>query len=125
MKKRQVIKGIPQETIDRLMEIGGCSGHGEQTIGGRDSSCTVIDTELYKLVVFQMLAEAGVYVCTNTMLVGAVKEGARIKGVITESRAGREAFYAKSFVDCTGSGISPLTRERTTPSRTIRLSAIR
>lgn len=49
-----------------------------------------------------MLDEAGVYVCVNTMLAGAVKEKNRIRGVILESRAGREVIYAKSFVDCTG-----------------------
>ena len=31
-------------------------------------------------------------------------DGSRIKGVIVESRSGREAFYAKSFVDCTAYG---------------------
>jgi len=104
VKKRQVIKGIPQEIIDRLVKIGGCTGHGEQTIGARDSACTVVDTELYKLAAFQMLVEAGVYVCVNTLLVRALKEGSRIQGVIAESRAGREVFYANSFVDCTGFG---------------------
>ena len=104
VKKRQVIKGIPQEIVDRLVKIDGCTGHGEQTFGPRDSACTVIDTELYKLVGLQMLAEAGVYSCMNTMLVGAIKDGSRIKGVIAESRAGREVFYAKSFLDCTGYG---------------------
>lgn len=31
-------------------------------------------------------------------------DGARVKGVIAESRSGREVFYAKSFVDCTAFG---------------------
>ena len=31
-------------------------------------------------------------------------DGSLIKGVIAESRSGREAVYAKSFVDCTGYG---------------------
>jgi hypothetical protein len=104
VRKRQVIKGIPQEIVDRLMKVGGCSGHGEQTIGDRDSSCTVVDTEMYKLVAFQMLVEAGVYVCVNTLLTGAIKDGSRIKGVTAESRSGREVFYARSFIDCTGYG---------------------
>ncbi len=104
VQKRQVVKGIPQEIIDRLMKIGGCTGHGDQTVGLRDSHCTVVDTELYKLVTFEMLVEAGVYVCVNTLLAGAVMDGSRIKGVIVESRSGREVFCAKSFVDCTGYG---------------------
>src|SRR5699024_3074584 len=40
----------------------------------------------------------------NTMLVGAIMDDDTIRGVIVESRSGREAFYAKSFVDCTGYG---------------------
>jgi hypothetical protein len=69
-----------------------------------DSVCTAIDTELYKLVTFEMLEEAGVYVCVNTLLAGAIRKGERVEGVILESRSGREAVYAKSFVDCTAYG---------------------
>ncbi len=105
VKKRQVVRGIPQDIIDRLMKIGACTGHGDQTIGGGfDSVCTAIDTELYKLVAFEMLVKSGVFVCVNTLLAGAIMDGCRIKGVIAESRSGREAFYAKCFVDCTGYG---------------------
>lgn len=105
VKKTQVVRGIPQEIIDRLMKVGGCSGHAEMFEGyNYDSVCTGIDTELYKLVTFEMLVEAGVQVFVNTMLAGAIMDGSRVRGVIVESRSGREAFYAKSFVDCTAYG---------------------
>ena len=105
VKKTQVVRGIPQETIDRLMKVGGCSGHAEMSEGyNYDSVCTAIDTELYKLVTFEMLVESGVQVFVNTMLTGAIMDGSRVRGVIVESRSGREAFYAKSFVDCTAYG---------------------
>ncbi len=105
VKKRQVVRGIPQEIIDRLAKVGGTSGHAEMSKGyDFDSVCTAIDTEIYKLVTFEMLDEAGVFVCVNTLLTGAIMDGSRIKGVITESRSGREVFYAKSFVDCTAYG---------------------
>lgn len=104
-EKRQVVRGIAQEIIDRLAKVGGTSGHAEMSRGyDYDSVCTAIDTELYKLVTFEMLDEAGVFICVNTLLVGAIMEGPRIRGVITESRSGREAFYARSFVDCTAYG---------------------
>ena len=104
-KKRQVVRGIPQEIIDRLAKIGGTSGHAEMSMGyDYDSVCTAIDTELYKLVTFEMLVESGVFVCVNTLLAGAIMDGSRIRGVIAESRSGREAFYADSFVDCTAYG---------------------
>jgi len=105
VEKRQVVKGIPQEIIDRLIKVGGCSGHAEMTQGyNYDSVCTAIDTELYKLTAFEMLAEAGVFVYVNTLLTGAIMDGQCIRGVIVESRSGREAFLAQSFVDCTAYG---------------------
>jgi len=104
-EKRQVVRGIPQQIIDRLDRVGGTSGHAEMLEGyNYDSVCTAIDTEMYKLVTFEMLDEAGVFVCVNTLLTGAIMEGSRIKGIITESRSGREAMYAQSFVDCTAYG---------------------
>jgi hypothetical protein len=105
VEKRQVVQGIPQEIIDRLMRVGGCSGHAEMVKGyGYDSVCTAVDTELYKLITMQMLDEAGVFMAVNTLLVDAIVEGDRIAGVIIESRSGREAVFAKSFVDCTAYG---------------------
>ena len=104
VKKRQVVRGIPREIVERLIRIDGCIGYGDMFRGSRDSTNTVVDTELYKLVAFEMMDEAGVYACMNTLLVGAIMDGSRIKGVIAESRAGREVFYAKSFVDCTAYG---------------------
>ncbi|MFB0524411.1 MAG: FAD-dependent oxidoreductase, partial [Phycisphaerae bacterium] len=118
VEKRQVVRGIPQEIIDRLMAVGGCTGHGEMTKGfDFDSVCTAIDTELYKLVTMQMLDEAGVFIAVNTLLTGAIMDGplprlasgdagasSRVRGVIVDSRSGREAIYAQSFVDCTAYG---------------------
>ena len=105
VEKRQVVKGIPQEIIDRLLLVGGTTGHGDVT--GKidyDCVCTAIDTELYKLVVLEMLAEADVSIFTNTLVAGAVKKGRIIEGVITQSRMGREFFKGKCFIDCTAYG---------------------
>ena len=105
VEKRQVVKGIPQEIIDRLLLIGGTSGHSEMTYKyDYDSVCTAIDTELYKLVTMEMLSEAGVNIFVNTLVAGAVKKGTSIEGVITESRMGREFFKARCFIDSTAYG---------------------
>jgi hypothetical protein len=103
--KRQVVGGIPQEIIERLTRRGGTTGHGEMLKGyDYDSVCTAIDTEIYKLVAFEMLEEAGAELCVNTLLTGAIMDDRRIRGVTVESRSGREALFAESFVDCTGYG---------------------
>jgi hypothetical protein len=105
VEKRHVVRGIPQEIVERLAAAGGTSGHAEMLKGyDYDSVCTAIDTEIYKLVTLEMLTEAGVSMYVNTFLAGAIADGARVAGVIAESRSGREAIYAHSFVDCTGYG---------------------
>jgi hypothetical protein len=103
VEKRQLVRGIPAEMVDRLTARGGATGYAEMEKHFEyDSVCTAIDTEMYKLNAHEMLDEAGVYVCVNTLLAGSVMDGKRVKGVILESRSGREVIYAKSFVDCTG-----------------------
>ena len=105
VEKCQVVRGIPQELIDRLWKIGGTTGHAEMLKHfDYDSVCTAIDTELYKLVAMEMLSEAGVDVCVNTFVAGAIMEGASVRAAIAESRSGREAFCAKAFIDSTGYG---------------------
>ncbi|MBM3878717.1 MAG: FAD-dependent oxidoreductase [Verrucomicrobia bacterium] len=105
VKKRQVVQGIPQTIVDRLMAVGGCSGHAEMLKGYEyDSVCTAVDVELYRLVTMEMLDEAGVFMALNTLLTDAIVERDRVRGVIAESRSGREAIYAKAFVDCTAYG---------------------
>jgi hypothetical protein len=105
VEKRQVVRGIAQTIIDNLMKVGGCSGHAEMSEGfDYDSVCTSIDTELYKVVTMEMLEKAGVMMFLNTRVVGAVMDASHVQGVIIESRSGREALYAKSFVDCTAYG---------------------
>lgn len=103
VKKRKLVRGIPAEMTDRLTAMGGATGYAEMEKHYEyDSVCTAIDTELYKLNAHEMLDEAGVYICVNTLLAGALVDNTRVTGVILESRFGREVIFAKSFVDCTG-----------------------
>ena len=105
VEKRQVIRGIPQEIIERLQKVGGTAGHCEMMLNYvYDSVCTNVDTELYKIVTMQMLQEAGVYLALNTMMCGVVKQKSKITGVITESHGGREIINAKVFIDASGYG---------------------
>ncbi len=105
VERRQIVKGLPQEIIDRLMNVGGCSGHAEMETGfDYDSINTSIDTELYKVVVFDMMVEAGVTCMMNSLVVDAIVENGLIKGVIIENREGRQAVMGKSFIDATGHG---------------------
>lgn len=75
VEKRQLVKEIPSEMVDRLTKRGGATGYAEMIKHYEyDSVCTAIDTEMYKLNAFEMLDEAGVYVCVNTLLAGVIND---------------------------------------------------
>jgi 2-polyprenyl-6-methoxyphenol hydroxylase-like FAD-dependent oxidoreductase len=104
-KKVQVVRGIPQEIVDRMVAAGGSPGHLEQEKGGSyDSVITIIDWEIFKGVAFDMMEEAGVRVLLHVMAVETVREGDRVKGVVIEGKSGREAILAKTVIDTTGDG---------------------
>jgi hypothetical protein len=62
----------------------------------------ILETELFKWVADQMLREAGVTPILHCWAVDALMSGAKVTGVITESKSGRQAILAKRVIDCTG-----------------------
>jgi len=65
-----------------------------------DSPC--LDADFFKLVADHLVKESGVRPLLHTMVVEAITEEGKIKGVITESKSGRKAILAKRVIDCTG-----------------------
>lgn len=63
-----------------------------------------INHEILKLVLFDIVEEAGASVQLHTDAVEAIMDGNRIIGVITSSKSGLEAVMAKVVIDCTGDG---------------------
>ena len=60
--------------------------------------------EALKNAYLRLLDEAGVQLRLYTNVVDAIAEGGRVRGVVTESKSGREAIFAKVVVDATGDG---------------------
>ena len=60
--------------------------------------------EALKNVYLRLLDEAGVQVRLYTQVADAIVEDGRVRGVVTESKSGREAVFAKVVVDATGDG---------------------
>jgi hypothetical protein len=105
VEKRQIVKGIAQELVDRLIEVGGCTGHAKMIMGDDyDEVNTSIDTELYKLVAFNMVEEAGVNLYLNSMITDAITEGNEVTSLIVHNRSGKHEFKGKVFIDATGYG---------------------
>lgn len=64
----------------------------------------VINHEQVKLILFDILEEAGVTVLLHTRCADVVKEDGKVTGIILESKSGREAVQAKVVIDATGDG---------------------
>ena len=61
-----------------------------------------IDAEGFKVVADVLVAEAGIHPMLHRSFVAPVMDGDAIAGIITESKAGREAILAKRVIDATG-----------------------
>ena len=70
----------------------------------RDKAWEYINPEALQIVYLKMLKEAGVEVLLYTMIVDVICENETVKGVIIESKNGREVILAKRIVDGTGDG---------------------
>jgi len=104
-QKKQIVKGIPQEIIDRLTESEGGLGHIEMEKGyDFVSMLTPFDPEIFKFVTLKMLKEAGVHLLFHTFFVDACVGEGKVKAVVVHSKSGQEAIRGKIFVDCTGDG---------------------
>lgn len=100
-KGNQVVEGLPQMLIDRLRARGKASEHKPCK---NHVSLTIIDSEEVKDVALEMLEDVGVKILFYVFCSDVIKEGNDVKGVIIESKEGREAILAKTVIDCTGDG---------------------
>lgn len=98
-KGNQIIKGLPQKLIDRLKAVQASSEHRPCPL---HMSLTLVEPEAVKTVALEMLVESKVDVLFYAFCAGVVMEKDELKGVIIESKAGREAILAKTIIDCSG-----------------------
>ncbi len=98
-KGNQIIKGLPQKLIDRLKAMQAASEHRPCPL---HMSLTLVEPEAVKTAALQMLLDANVEVLFYTFCAGTIVENDELKGVIVESKAGREVILAKVIIDCTG-----------------------
>lgn len=92
--------GFFEEVLERSADI---DFEGMDSVYG-DYPRQIINPERLKTVYLQMLDEAGVRLRLYTFASDVIMEGNTVKGVILESKSGREAVMAKVIIDCTGDG---------------------
>ncbi|WP_167577974.1 FAD-dependent oxidoreductase [Ammoniphilus sp. YIM 78166] len=97
---RQVVFGMAQEIVDRLIKMGGAVGH--IPYGDFVHSVTPVDGELFRVLSTQLLAEAGVTVLYGTNVIGVEAEGGKIQSVQLGVKGGVRTVRAKTYIDASG-----------------------
>lgn len=88
-------EGIGREFEDRAKAMGAALPEPQ-------SISHALDAEAFKYVADRLVVEAGVEPMLHRMFVAPIMEGDTIRGVIVESKAGREAILAKRVIDASG-----------------------
>lgn len=103
------VEGLAWYRHEKTVEAGGIGWEFEErakamgaAVPESQSLSHEIDAEGFKLVADRLVEEAGVHPMLHRQVVAPVMDGDRIIGVITESKAGREAILGTVVVDATG-----------------------
>jgi len=106
----RVTGGIPYEILGRLEAIGGGSGFLDYVMGeASDSPLPVhtypFDSELLKVVLDELVTEAGVELRLHAQGVDAVVENGRVTGVVVQGRTERYALRGTVVIDASADGV--------------------
>lgn len=98
---RTSTKGIAQELVDRLIELGGSFGHRECPL---HNSTTVIDPNLMRIVIFEKIKEYGVHPLLHCEIIDTNVENGELKSIIVKGKGQEIEIFADVFIDSTGDG---------------------
>ncbi|MCL4532525.1 MAG: FAD-dependent oxidoreductase [Actinobacteria bacterium] len=108
---RLIIGGVPWEFMQRIKAMGGSVGPIERTVlssleGGYLNAPygrfgPKVDPAVVKTAALEMVQEAGIELLLHCWAVDAVAEDGEVRGVIVQSKSGREAILANAVVDAT------------------------
>ncbi len=96
-----MIAGTAQEIVDRLKELNASPGHVRDTCGFVNT-ITPYNPEIYKVLVLDMLREAGVKLLLHSFVDDVQVKGDRIESVRLTSKSGKIDVRAKMFIDTSG-----------------------
>jgi ribulose 1,5-bisphosphate synthetase/thiazole synthase len=103
------VEGFAWYRHEQTVEAGGIGWEFEErakamgaAVPESQSLSYELDSEGFKVVADRLVEEAGIRPMLHRQFVAAVLEGDALIGIITESKAGREAILAKCVIDATG-----------------------
>ena len=103
------VEGFAWYRHERTVEAGGIGREFEErakamgaAVPESQSLSYELDSEGFKLVADRLVEEAGIHPMLHRQFVAPIVENGSMRGIVTESKAGREAILARCVVDATG-----------------------
>src|SRR5690606_33202701 len=103
MNGEQVIAGLAEEIVQRLKARGASPGHLRDTVGFTHT-VTPYDPEVYKLVAFELLEEAGADLLLHSTLLAVHAQEGTVSSIDVMNKAGVVNITGSIFIDTTGDG---------------------
>lgn len=100
----QVIRGMPQELVDRLVASGASPGHILDT-SGYVATITPFDVEGLRLVAQRMVLESNAGILLHASVTGVETTGQRVTGVRVYADGSERTLHAHAVVDATGDAV--------------------
>jgi len=101
MTGRQVVAGLAQEIVDRLVALGASPGHQPDMIGVM-YSITPFDKEVFKDLAVTMVTEAGVDLLLHSTVIEAETDDRSVVAIRTAGPYGSRTVRGRIFIDGTG-----------------------
>jgi hypothetical protein len=96
----QLVHGVVDDLLSRLEALGGLN----QPQDGMQGRIRVrsYDTSVYKCAADQWMLAKGVNLLFHARACAVLMEGTRIAALVVETKSGRQAIRAHTFIDCSG-----------------------
>ncbi|RMF83072.1 MAG: FAD-dependent oxidoreductase, partial [Nitrospinota bacterium] len=105
--KTQVVRGIFQEMVERMVALGGAIDPGQ--VPAKSPYCAFIElghahvtpfhAEALKMAALDLIEEAGVELLLHTSFLDTIMEGEVITGVVVANKGGLGIIEAERFID--------------------------
>ncbi len=110
--RQQLVAGVCQELIDRMVALGGAVDPARTEAGSAWSAfirlghahVSPFQAEAFKMAALEMTVQAGVKLRFHTSFVDVVREGNRVGALVIHDKAGLGLLRGRLIVDTSGDG---------------------
>ena len=104
-KGQRDVGGIVEESYQRLYRSGHALPHLRYPVREKAGYVfSYVDPDWWTALMFDMMEEESVTLLLDSLVVGVLKNGDTVKGVVVENADGRHEIEGRIVVDCTGEG---------------------